>query len=224
MKWIPFEYSRKEAYPLAVKHYLRMCGEEAESLKGMEEAAVIHERLQPFAGLRGCIAMEEAPFLMGDRIEINDVPIACRYFETLSSSDLAACAAYVLSAGEDVCVEERTSDMLFRDLWRTAYIEAGRELIKAAVCNESPKEWFVSESFGPGNLGMEMNQLEYFLRIFEDVDTGVLLSEYGTLFPPKSCAEMFLFLKNSDVLPVLSCMGCLGTSEGCRFCRRKQSL
>ena len=105
------------------------------------------------------------------------------------------------------CLMIAATDVL-RD-WIRSYIER-----KHSVRHKK----YVTDSFGPGFYGMEMEMTETLLALMNAEKAGVSY-ENGSMQPAMSVAGIYLVSKE-DVFPVCrDCEDCIGQKSGCEFCK-----
>lgn len=138
----------------------------------------------------------------------------------------------------------------YLDTWMTAFIDAGRDWIKSYLTNQLEQEIlgtvrtssyssltrgkkfhrsgekqriFLSDSFGPGFYGMEIEMVEDFFRLLPCERIGMSL-KHGTMFPAKSNVGIYLALTEESSLPSKDCKNCRSGGKSCEFCKNYVSM
>jgi hypothetical protein len=159
--------------------------------------------------------------IKGANIEINDLVFSCQALDQIDRGKVTRVYAYLLTIGQLSFDSDSVLDLFYADAWGTAYVDAGRDLLRAWLQNldTAVKGEFVSDSFGPGFYGMGMDQLAKFFQLLEAEQIGIKLNGSTMMLPLKSCAGFFLVVEGEGQLPGNDCKSCLSESKGCNFCR-----
>ena len=218
------DISIADAYPSAEKHFFRVCGLNLNSTKHQRmwvEAQNIYALISGKLHLRAVVSDFLPDSLNGTEMQIGETVFSCSAFEQLKPDSVKRCYIYILTVGDIEIDSDRITDLLYVDIWATAFIDAGRELLKQQVekiAMEADGNTHVSPSFGPGFYGMELEQITNFFRLLDGDSIGVVLRENRIIIPLKTCTGMFLSLDAGSDMPPVTCAGCLGNAGGCRFC------
>jgi hypothetical protein len=106
--------------------------------------------------------------------------------------------------------------LFYADLWENAYVEAAlcalRPVLAARV------DGVLSDSFGPGYYGMEVEEMKNLARVLDFGKIGAEVLETGTIKPSKSCAGIFFAVRDATRMPADACRDCIGDKAGCAFC------
>lgn len=106
--------------------------------------------------------------------------------------------------------------------WQIAMLDAARDWLQEYLARRHSvrKQAYVTDSFGPGFYGMQMDALEKLCNCLDLKRAGIALTENGNLKPLKSIVGLHL-VSDRDVAPVIrDCSSCLGNLGGCTLCRR----
>lgn len=218
------DISITKAYPSAEKHFFRVCGLDLNSAKHQRmwaEAQKIYALISGKLHLRAALSDFLPDTLNGNEMRISETVFSCSAFGQLEYDDIKRCYIYLLTVGDIEIDSDRITDLLYVDIWATAFIDAGRELLQQEVLKIAKKEDHdinVSASFGPGYYGMELEQISSFFSLLDGESIGVVLRENRIIIPLKTCTGMFLALAADSHMPPVTCEGCLGNTGGCRFC------
>jgi hypothetical protein len=213
-----------DAYPAAERHFFRICGLDLRSTKHQRmwtEAKKIYDLISGSLQLRAVAADFVPDSLTGTRMTIGDTVFSCSAFEQLKADSIKRCYVYIITVGDIEIESDKITDLLNVDIWATAFIDAGRELLReklARIAEASDSGVHISPSFGPGFYGMELEQIVNFFRLLDGASIGVALRENRIIIPLKTCTGMFLSLDSGGNMPPVTCEGCLGSAGGCRFC------
>ncbi len=218
-----YTFSAQEALPLAWKYYLKTCGlgEKADSPRQARMLARSSELIGdvlPQVNLQALTRRFPGGCIAGETLLFDGVRFGCRALGRLDPARVGAVYPYLLTAGEIRLETENVADLLFADIWGTAFADAGVALLREKLSREN-EGYVLSSAFGPGFFGMEVTELAGFFELFDASAIGMSLRASCLLIPLKSVAGFFISLLDEWALPAADCESCLGNPGGCRFCR-----
>ncbi len=189
----------------------------------------IREELRKTARIRCLLTYYEAPPVSEGRLWLREEAFACPPFRLLRREEVRGAYAYLMT-GEGFHPPGRDLlDQLLLDIWGTACIDAGRDLLRSRLLRDIsrrfPKEresLRLSDSFGPGYYGMELSGARRLLDLLNGEQLGVSCLESGMMDPLKSSTGIYLVAEESARLPENSCALCAGNAASCRLCRQRE--
>lgn len=224
-------FDEKEVFEKAKEHFVRICGFHSGEEKhrrmltqGMEA------RSHGLGGIeiKAVLSSYDASVYRDHKVNIDGTEFNCTAFSQINDEMVIKIYAYLLTVGECTSTEEGgIMNQLYSDIWGTAYTEAARDLLQAHIVNDIEKEYpdrlenslFLSETFGPGFYGMEVEQSKDLFRVLNAQSIGIQVRESGIILPLKSCSGLFFVVTDPNVLPKPDCRECIGNVISCSFCR-----
>lgn len=143
--------------------------------------------------------------VQGDKLTCEDITFQCRAFSQVPGQDILSAFIYILTVGEIYPSCERVLYQVYYDIWQTAFVDAGRDLLKEYISDMLSYTTFgISDSFGPGFWGMPAADTKKIFRILNADRIGVRIKPNGLMLPVKSCAGFFLVTAKEESLATLS--------------------
>ena len=190
----------------------------------MEEAAFgVREHLRNKMDICAAVRFYDEPLLAEDTLQLNDASLRCGAFGRIPGEAVKGTFVYLLTIGEtDIEGEKDIMTELYHDIWGTAYVESAMAVLRKD-CLEGLLDagLYLSESFGPGYFGMNMDQGKLLFELVDGTSIGVEQKASGLLTPEKSCLGLVLVYDRDDIKMPRVCEKCLGTRGGCRFCEKR---
>lgn len=174
-------------------------------LKQLDKSVVTSERFVFGEEKIKCNALE--------RMNVKDGDIDCIYLYTFGIKEIDESKLKESSLLEKYyveCLMIAATDVL-RD-WLRKYIER-----KHSVRHKK----YVSDSFGPGFYGMDVDAVPKLVKLTDGEKVGVSADENGNMHPVKSCIGIFIVTKKECVERIKDCAFCIGNKGGCAVCRGK---
>ena len=217
-------FNQSEADAIAEKYFIAMCGfnRPGERFKTMlRDGLAIRDQLAASFRIRAVVSSFTGEAIRESCIQIGQLKFACNAIEQIDGSGVVKLFAYILTIGNLDYESDSVLNMFYADSWGTAYVDAGRDLLRAWLQKEigTVENAFISDSFGPGYYGMDMDQLQGFFQLLDAESIDVRLSNSTMMLPLKSCAGFYLAVKEPSQLPGEDCKSCLAEAKGCSFCR-----
>ncbi len=94
------------------------------------------------------------------RLTLDNVSFNCFLLNNLASGELLGLYVYILTIGRSLWDCERVLYQVYYDMWETAFVDLGRDLLKEYIVKlESGfnSSFCVSDSFGPGFYGLPVS-------------------------------------------------------------------
>lgn len=220
--------SMAEADAFAMEYFMKICGfnREGEKYQRMlKQGLDIKEQIRERVEIKAVLSSFPGISISGNKADLNGVVFECNAFQRLDPAHICRIYAYVMSSGiyelED---SDPIMDQLFADIWGTAYVDAGLELLKRFVESDvlefcESKEVKVLDSFGPGFFGMDVTEVGKFFQILDGDLIGVKARSNSLMLPLKSCSGFFLAVDDASSLPGADCKSCLSGFKNCAFCQ-----
>jgi hypothetical protein len=231
-----------EADKIAEGYFIEICGFNRESAKDKPRTAAMiaagmstRSKLLKAIQLKAIVSAYGPYALQGHAIVIQGHSFSCKALDRIPADSVLSVYAYIVTAGDVSLPEASMVDQFYADAWGTAYVDAGRDLLQNWIQQDmaaemaagivdsmkisETKEFYISDSFGPGYYGMDVTEIPKFFKILDGAAIGVTASEQSFMRPQKSCAGFFIAVNDPRHLPGEDCKSCLGGEKGCQFCR-----
>lgn len=225
-----FEMDKSRLDYQAEKYFIQSCGLQPgnEKLKRMmDDAEKIRKEMYESIRIQSVLSFFDQFELQGEILRLEQTEFKCNAFSLLDPRQVKAVYAYVVTAGDCSLEGRGMMDQLYADMWGTAYLDAGRNSLKEKIMQEyrgreSEKDerdkLSISASFGPGFYGMDVEELFKIFQLTEPEKIGVVFRENCAMDPIKSCAGLYLIVKNPGCLPDDACESCIGRRTSCSLC------
>lgn len=224
--------SMAEADVFAMEYFMKICGfnREGEKYRRMlAQGLDIKEKIREMISIRAVISSFPGSSIKGSSAVLNGITFECNAFQRLDPEHICGVYAYILTAGTfELDYSDPIMDQLFMDIWGTAYVDAGLEILKRyvesdlkkSVLRESCKgeEILVLDSFGPGFYGMDVTQVGKYFELLDGEQIGVKARSNSLMLPLKSCSGFFIGVDNQSELPASDCKSCRSEYRNCAFC------
>lgn len=194
-----------------------------------KDAMAVFEGIKPGIRLIGLLRWGVPDGLEGESLTIQEHTLTSSAFYQLSNAHVERYYAYLLHLQDNPASSkwDRLSDRLFADIWETAFVDAGRDLVRTKFVymeSETGEGNTLSDSFGPGYYGMDPSQVETLYHLLAAEQIGVTLLSSGMMVPHKSCTGLYLAVEDPTELPRSGCSTCHGNSAGCAFCGKNPKI
>ncbi len=214
-------FDQEQADAIAEGYFTAMCGfnRPGEKFKAMLlDGLSLRDQLAGSFQIKAIISSFGPDAIREKDFKINNLKFECTALEQIDKTGVTKIFAYILTIGNMKFDSDSVLQMFYADTWGTAYVDAGRDLLREWISQE---ELYVSDSFGPGYYGMEMSQLEHFFKLLKAENIDVKLNGSTMMVPLKSCAGFFIAMKAPGLLPGEDCKSCLSEAKGCNFCQKR---
>lgn len=217
-----------EADVFAMEYFMKICGLDREGEKyrrmlkqGMDVKEMLSDRVE----IKAVVSSFPGSSINDNRAVLNGITFECNAFQRLDPDHVRGVYAYILSAGVyELDNDDPILDQLFADIWGTAYVDAGLEILKRHVekdlrelCGNPGIS--VLDSFGPGFYGMDVNQVGKFFELLNGELIGVKARSNSLMLPLKSCSGFFVGVDDKTSLPASDCKSCRSEYKNCAFCQ-----
>lgn len=220
MKNQVFQIPTAEADEMANHYFMDICGFRREGEKYQRlyaQSLKLLARLRDRIQIRGLVSAYPVEAISGSLAVLDGVPFRCNALEQIQQGGVGQLFTYIVTAGDFALPQDAPMiDRLYADIWGTAYVDAGLEVLKAKLLSDDHQ---VMVSFGPGYYGMDITQVGNFFQILDGSLIGVTLTEHSLMLPVKSCTGFLVAVREKSMLPPQDCASCLGNAHGCAFCQ-----
>ena len=217
-----------EANALAVEYFIKICGFNREGEKNKRMLArgmEVRDRIRDKVDIRAVVSSFPGSVLYKNTAVLSGITFECNVFQRLKPSHILGVYAYIMTAGSFELDDSAPAlDQLYTDIWGTAYVDAGIEILRGYVEKDleeraCEREFCVLGSFGPGFYGMDVNQVGKFFELLEGERIGVKVKGSGLMLPMKSCSGFFAGVDDKTSLPASDCKSCQAEYKNCAFCQ-----
>ena len=217
-----------EADVFAMEYFMKICGfnREGEKYRKMQKQSMdIRERILDRVDIKAVVSSFPGSSIEGNKARLNGIVFECNAFQRLDPDHLSDVYAYILTAGIfELDDSAPVIDQLYADIWGTAYVDAGLEVLKKFVETDlketcGGEDITVLDSFGPGFYGMDVNQVSRFFELLDGDKIGVKARSNSLMLPLKSCSGFFVGVDDKTDLPASDCKSCRSEYKNCVFCQ-----
>ena len=153
--------------------------------------------------------------LYGRQLSVGGETFDCPAFELIDPGAVTGVYAYVLTAGDFTFPQLDMTDQVLADIWGTSLTEAVKDEMIRELGN-------VSDNFGPGLYGMDLERIFQMTTLTDFGAAGVTLGESGVMDPVKSYSGL-LFRVTDRYTPIAAtCQDCSGNVMSCRLCSKRR--
>ena len=230
MERFTFEIHKEQLNAEAQGYFVKSAGladESDKSKRMLKDANEIKNEIEESLRIKVAVSFFSNFEVHEDTLTIERVSFKCNPFSLLCQKDVKGVYLYVITAG-DYNIENRgILDQLYVDIWKTAYLDAGRNALKKLLLEqyysknrntESFKEIIIAGSFGPGFYGMEPKDIMKIVKLVDSAGIGVECNESEIMSPIQTCAGIYLLLESGTLFPGEECDTCLGSRMNCNMC------
>ncbi len=229
--------SRAEVDVLALEYFKKICGfnrGEEKDQRMLEQGIKIKEKIQNRVDLKAIVSFFSGDTMKNNIVVLDGIAFECNAFQCFSPKHMKGIYAYILTAGVfELCDEDSGLDQLYTDIWGTAYVNSGLELLRKYVekdiyriYNDKQEKTDATEvpitvldSFGPGFYGMDVDQVSKFFVLLDGDKIGVKVRSHHLIIPEKSCVGFFIAVDDQTGLLLSDCKSCRAEYKNCAFCR-----
>jgi len=218
-----------EADVFAMEYFMKICGLNREGIKYqrmLKQGMEIKERIRDSVDIKAIVSYFPGSAIKNNTAVFNGVAFHCNAFQRFDPAHVLGVYIYILTAGFfEFEHDEPILDQLYADIWGTAYVDAGIEVLKKYVEKELEgkhryhEKITVLSSFGPGFYGMDVNQVSSFFEVLDGSKIGVHARSNSLMLPLKSCAGFYVAVDDKTDLPDSDCESCQSEYKNCAFCQ-----
>lgn len=223
MEKLSLKINMEECYELTHRLFMDMSGinKKGEKFERMKrDAHKIRKQIENRINISIVCNYYEDITLKEKKLKIDNQVFTCNAFEQINKNSVKGAYVYALTAGEFDSKDQPIMDRLYADIWGTSFTDAARILLK----KELDKRGLVSDSFGPGFYGMDLNEMGKIDRLVDFEKLGIELRNEKILVPVKSCAGIYMNVTNEYKRLDKSCVDCRGSIKSCQLCRQGEIM
>jgi len=217
---IPFDINM--LLPKARAALVKSCGFKDGSAKHRRMAQMADDVLQKgMEGLRpsAIVSAYDASVLYGHEATLDGTSFKCAAFARINPVHVKKIYVFIITAGEVSVEGGDVMDVLYADMWGTAFADAAIEALSELLADNTGSGSHIA-TFGPGFYGMDMSDIPLIFDILDGNAIGVeARAQSGCMIPLKSCAGFMIAADEPTALPPADCMSCVGNRGGCRLCK-----
>lgn len=235
MERVTFEIHKDLLNAKAQEYFVKSAGltdESDKSKRMLKDANEIKNEIEESMRIKVAVSFFSDFEVHEDTLTIERVSFKCNPFSLLCQKNVRGVYLYVITAG-DYCFEDRgIVDQVYADLWRTSYLDAGRNVLKKILlkdyCGKTSdkgnilKEAFedatITDSFGPGFYGMKPKDIMKIVQLVDSAGIDVECNESGIMSPIHTCAGIYLLIEPGVLFLGEECETCLGSRMNCNIC------
>ncbi|MGI6751973.1 MAG: hypothetical protein ACOX4U_05055 [Anaerovoracaceae bacterium] len=227
----------REARDRAEEHFFQCCGVQGlgdDFTAFYEEGLRIRDNCLAELKISAVFSGYIPQIRSGSSMRIGGKDIEGEVFKRMSLEKVDLVYPYMITVNKGKGIEGDRHLMYeyLVDLWETAYLYAGIDLVRAEVLREAKRlvenGVFFVYGFAPGHYGMDLGENRKIDQILNGAAIGISVLDTGAMQPLKSCSGIFGVSKESlKWLPGFDigvCKDCLGSPEGCVCCLRFTTL
>ena len=190
----------------------------------MSELRSVHESIQAGVDLSALVYGTDNFSIEEETLKLEDIVLHAKIFRSFKRADIEKVFLFAATAGNFEYDRDPMFDV-YADLWGTAYVDALLELLVQEIQRvEPPSEGFnLTRPFGPGFYGMPLSEVKTFFEALPIQKIGITLR--GTLMIPlKSYVGLIFSLRSGLRLGTCDCWDCIGSADGCAYCRNNPAI
>lgn len=230
MKNIIINFEEKDAYDRAEKYFISTCGFDFSREKHqrmMKDGLKARTEGVEGIDIKALVSSFNADVFRDNKIIIGESEFNCKAFEQIAPESILEIYGYIITAGELIYSDDdNILKQLYSDIWGTAYTDSGRDLLedylidysKERFKGTSGKDFFLTNSFGPGFYGMETSQTKDFFEVLHGDKIGVEVRDTGVMVPLKTCTGFYMTVNDKASIPSPDCQDCISANKSCEFC------
>lgn len=223
MKNVIVALDKNKGKARAQQYFREICGHyqsEKFNQKHLDESLRTLDDIYDNIHINAIFSKYEGHCVSGDELTCDDTTFQCRALSQVDSQDILDVYIYLLTIGEMDTDCGRVLYQAYYDIWQTAFVDVGRDLLQEYISNSVTHETFaISDSFGPGFFGMPATDMGKFFHILKADEIGARLNSSGVMLPAKSYAGFFLVTKKEESLPAKDCENCFAGVKTCSYCK-----
>lgn len=222
MKNVVVTLDKNQGQARAREYFAAICGHHSGNVsqRQIDESLATLDDIYDNIHIGAIFSKYESGCLSGEGLVCDGVPFSCRALSRLAPQDVLDVYVYLLTVGEIKINCERVLYQAYYDIWQTAFVDVGRDLLKEHIAASLPYPAFaVSDSFGPGFFGMAADDTKKFFQLLKADKIGASVKPNGFMTPVKSYAGFFLVTTKEEALPSKDCENCVSSGKTCSYCK-----
>lgn len=216
--------SADNLFPLCCRYMDHMCGLREQRRNAEKLRAKAYEVWSAqFAGRT--IPILAASFgrehVREDRFVFGTDSLYCKALSQIKANTVKGGYLFLFHA-PDRLEQQPALELYLADCWQTALVDAGRDWLISYFGRiskeENDEEIFVTDTFGPGFYGMDVEEIRIFFKLLDYEKLGMQLLDSGMMLPEKSAAGLVLVLTEESPFQSADCANCKAEYKGCLMC------
>ena len=174
--------------------------------------------------LRPCavVSSYDNSVLSGDKAVLYETAFKCPAFARIEVDRVKKFYVFILTVGEVTADSDAVMDILYADMWGTAFADAAMEALSELLAKDAGAGSYMA-TFGPGFYSMDMSTIPLIFDVLSGNAIGVEVHKQSScMIPLKSCAGFMVATDGASALPPADCMSCVGNRGGCRLCKNNR--
>jgi hypothetical protein len=186
----------------------------------LEESLEVFQEVYDRIEIMAIFSKFDNSCLRDGELNFDGLVFSCPALFQVNKDDVLEVVAYLLTIGDVEITGERITLQIYQDAWQTAFVDAGRDLLKNHIKSVVTKEaGGVSDTFGPGFFGMPATDTEKFFRLLSADKIGANVRPSGLMHPVKSYVGFFLASRGELSLLNKDCKNCISSGRTCSYCK-----
>lgn len=223
MKNIVVELDKDRGRDRAQDYFLDMCGLYRRmdiNTKHLDDSLDTLEDIYGHIQIQAIFSKYDRQCVQGGQLVLDDTVFSCRALSQVPESDILNVYIYLLTVGDVNLLCERVLYQVYYDMWQTAFVDVGRDLLREHIKSTlNYKIFAISDTFGPGFFGMPVADTRKFFEILDAGRIGASINPDGFMRPIKSYAGFFLITDKVESLPSKDCENCVSSGKTCSYCK-----
>lgn len=223
MKNIIVQLDKNEGRDKTREYFLDTCGLYRRpdiNPKHITDSLSTFDEVYDHIDIKAVISRYDRSCVQGDRLVCDGVSFQCQALSRVPAEDVLDVFIYLLTTGDMKPTSERVVFQVYCDIWQTAFVDVGRDLLQDYVKSTLTYDAFaISDTFGPGFFGMPGADTEKFFQVLAADRIGASIRPGGLMIPVKSYAGFFLVTTKEESLPSKDCENCVSSRKTCSYCK-----
>ena len=217
--------SMREIYEPAEKYMGIMMGfhRDSPAAKKSKDATMTVRRIFDELEMEFLVSKVVSDAVHEDYFLIGETRIDCSRLARLEKGMVLGGYAFLFHAPMPDLSKQPVSVQYLADSWETAFVDAGRDLIRKRLVKKAEQEYgrkaYITDTIAPGMYGMAGSDVGKFFEFLDASRIHLKILESGIMMPVKSFAGIYLILDQDVVIKTMDCSECLSGGKGCEYCK-----
>jgi hypothetical protein len=214
---------KEQGREVAEEYFSKICGfnkSKRISEKRIKSSKDLLEDIDKQLNIKVLISEYDGNCMLDAGLNLDEITFNSDIFSQIQPEEAIKVYAYILTVGDLETEDVPMSKKIYYDIWQTAYMDMGRDLLKKYIEERQEVEnIYVSESLAPGFYGMPSSDIEKFSEILEPSKIDVQIVGNGSMIPQKSYAGFTVVTSKPIDIPKRDCKNCKARGVNCMYCR-----
>lgn len=213
-------------YDIAFDYMSVICGFDRGTLmseKSKKNALEIREKIFNNTTMDFLITSFGKECVEHDVFILDEQRISCEFLNNIESESIQGGYAFMFHAPMPDVSAFSVSDMYAADSWETAFVDAGRDVLRKLLLekysNENNGTYYITDTLAPGLFGMKASNLCTFFKFMDSTKINLKLLDSGMMDPLKSFAGIYLILDREHIIASMDCTNCISGGKSCNYCK-----